>query len=250
MLPASLDWSLPCLNHPPSSYASLCPLPIVVVVLCPSPLLRPPIAEAPLPSLPSPASLAPSCSAVDSRVGRHIFHRCIGPGGVMDGRTRLLVTHQKQFLPLCDRVLVIRKGRVAALGAWRDLKALKLPELEVLPQTQQCFVLLQTLQRRSYSECGRKQKTALLGPSVPHISLCIAPSVPLSCCREWRRWPWASLRITVSRQEKRRASRPQRHRTAERLRSGPLLKAAGSKRRPPPLLLRESRSIRGAAALA
>ncbi len=43
--------------------------------------------------------------------------------------TRVLVTHQRQFLPRCDRVLVLRAGRVAALGAWPDVAALNLPEL-------------------------------------------------------------------------------------------------------------------------
>lgn len=38
-------------------------------------------------------------SAVDPRVGRTLFERCIGPGGVMARSTRLLVTHQRQYLP-------------------------------------------------------------------------------------------------------------------------------------------------------
>lgn len=47
----------------------------------------------------------------------------------MAGTTRLLVTHQRQFLPLCDRVMVLRAGRVVGLGPWADVKALDLPEL-------------------------------------------------------------------------------------------------------------------------
>jgi ABC-type polar amino acid transport system ATPase subunit len=45
-------------------------------------------------------------SAVDPAVGQHLFRRCIA-GPLMAGRTRLLVTHQTQFLPRCRRVLTL-----------------------------------------------------------------------------------------------------------------------------------------------
>ncbi len=42
----------------------------------------------------------------------------------------MLVTHQRQFLPMCDRVLVMRDGRVVALGTWAQLQGLPgLPEI-------------------------------------------------------------------------------------------------------------------------
>ena len=68
-------------------------------------------------------------SAVDPRVARVLFDECLGPAGVMAGRTRLLVTHQRQFLPACDRVVVLRAGRVFADGCFADLARLGLPEL-------------------------------------------------------------------------------------------------------------------------
>lgn len=40
------------------------------------------------------------------------------------GSTRLLVTHQKQYLPYCDRVLVLREGQVTAFGTWTELQEL------------------------------------------------------------------------------------------------------------------------------
>lgn len=48
---------------------------------------------------------------------------------MLQGRTRLLVTHQRQFLPACDRVVVLRGGRVFADGAYAELAPLGLPEL-------------------------------------------------------------------------------------------------------------------------
>lgn len=68
-------------------------------------------------------------SAVDPRVGRTLFDKCIGPAGVLAGSTRVLVTHQRQFLPQCDRVLVLRGGAVLALDTWQGLQPLALPEL-------------------------------------------------------------------------------------------------------------------------
>jgi ABC-type sulfate/molybdate transport systems ATPase subunit len=68
-------------------------------------------------------------SAVDPRVGRTLFDKCIGPSGLMQGSTRVLVTHQRQYLPRCDRVAVLRGGELVALGTWQDLMELQLPEL-------------------------------------------------------------------------------------------------------------------------
>ena len=54
-----------------------------------------------------------------------LFPRRVAP----QGRTRLLVTHQRQFLPACDRVVVLRGGRVFADGTFAELAPLRLPEL-------------------------------------------------------------------------------------------------------------------------
>jgi hypothetical protein len=68
---------------------------------------------------------------VDPRVGRRLFAEAIGPGGLLAeaGATRLLVTHQRQYLPSCSRVLVLRGGQQLALEPWPQLAALRLPEL-------------------------------------------------------------------------------------------------------------------------
>ena len=41
----------------------------------------------------------------------------------------MLVTHQRQYLPACDRLLVLRQGRVAAAGTFAELSGLGLSEL-------------------------------------------------------------------------------------------------------------------------
>ena len=62
-------------------------------------------------------------SAVDAHVGKHLFRHVLGPRGLLAGTTRILVTHQTQFLPLCDLVVIMDGGRVACSGSYAELKA-------------------------------------------------------------------------------------------------------------------------------
>ena len=73
-------------------------------------------------------------SAVDARVGRDLFTRCIGPSGVMHfaGATRVLVTHQRQYLSRCDRVVVMRGGVVVEDGTYAELVEKGVPEVMVV----------------------------------------------------------------------------------------------------------------------
>eukprot|EP00210_Caulerpa_lentillifera_P007444 g7114.t1 len=63
-----------------------------------------------------------SLSAVDPKVGRILFERCIDSSdGIMKNSTRLLVTHQKQFLPHCDRIILMNNGEIECIGTWSQL---------------------------------------------------------------------------------------------------------------------------------
>lgn len=42
----------------------------------------------------------------------------------MQGATRLLVSHQRQFLPKCGRLIVLRGGRIVADGSFQQLQSL------------------------------------------------------------------------------------------------------------------------------
>lgn len=44
-------------------------------------------------------------SAVDPQVARHLFKKCISE--LLKGKTRILATHQVQFLPGTDKVILI-----------------------------------------------------------------------------------------------------------------------------------------------
>ena len=52
----------------------------------------------------------------------------------MQGSTRLLVTHQRHFLPQCDRILVLKDGRERALGTYSQLASSALTELTQLAE--------------------------------------------------------------------------------------------------------------------
>ena len=60
-------------------------------------------------------------SAVDSHVGAHIFEKVIGPNGVLSGKTRLLVTHSAKYLPQCDKIIVMKDGRISEQGSYSSL---------------------------------------------------------------------------------------------------------------------------------
>lgn len=59
-------------------------------------------------------------SAVDSKVSMALFTKCVN--GALQDKTRILVTHQLQYLPHADLILVLHKGGQAFKGTYEDLK--------------------------------------------------------------------------------------------------------------------------------
>lgn len=58
-------------------------------------------------------------SAVDAHVGAHLFESCIC--GMLKNSTRILVTHQQQFLPEAGRIAVFNNGTIEHLGTYDEL---------------------------------------------------------------------------------------------------------------------------------
>ncbi|KAK9847067.1 hypothetical protein WJX84_012280 [Apatococcus fuscideae] len=58
-------------------------------------------------------------SAVDAHVGKHIFEHCIR--GLLGGSTRILVTHQQQYLAAADLVVIVSQGAITASGTYEEL---------------------------------------------------------------------------------------------------------------------------------
>jgi len=59
-------------------------------------------------------------SAVDFKVGQHIFENCIN--GVLSDKTRVLASHQEEHMRKADQVIVLYKGRVLGNGIFTDLQ--------------------------------------------------------------------------------------------------------------------------------
>ena len=60
-------------------------------------------------------------SAVDTHVARRLMDECLL--GVLKNVTRVLVTHQVQFLTHADRIIVVEEGQIVAQGTLEDVKA-------------------------------------------------------------------------------------------------------------------------------
>ena len=59
-------------------------------------------------------------SSVDAKVGKHLFERCIKE--FLDGRIRILVTHQLQFLKQTDSIVMLQNGSVVCQGTYSQIE--------------------------------------------------------------------------------------------------------------------------------
>ncbi|CAI7761253.1 unnamed protein product [Closterium sp. NIES-53] len=58
-------------------------------------------------------------SAVDAHVGAHLFENCVH--GILQGKTRVFVTNQLNYVPQADLIAVVDKGTVVEQGTYKEL---------------------------------------------------------------------------------------------------------------------------------
>ncbi|KAG5546677.1 hypothetical protein RHGRI_018748 [Rhododendron griersonianum] len=58
-------------------------------------------------------------SAVDAHTGSHLFKECLL--GLLGAKTVIYVTHQVEFLPAADLILVLKDGRITQAGKFNDI---------------------------------------------------------------------------------------------------------------------------------
>ncbi|KOC69719.1 putative multidrug resistance-associated protein lethal(2)03659, partial [Habropoda laboriosa] len=73
-------------------------------------------------------------SAVDSHVGSRIVEECIC--GFLKGKTRILVTHQIQYLKGADQIIVMNNGSVVAKGNFEELQSMKLDFMKIFQEVE------------------------------------------------------------------------------------------------------------------
>lgn len=64
-------------------------------------------------------------AALDSRVGRALYNRAVGPNGYLASMnvTRILVTHALQYVRAADQIVVMHQGHVALQGTFEQLSS-------------------------------------------------------------------------------------------------------------------------------
>ena len=60
-------------------------------------------------------------SALDAKVKKAVFLQVFR--GMCKNQTRVLVTHAVDFLHLCDRIVVMKNGKISAIGTYEELAA-------------------------------------------------------------------------------------------------------------------------------
>ena len=61
-------------------------------------------------------------SAVDAKVGKHIFQKVIGPEGLLKNKTRLFVTNDVSLLPQTDLIIFMKDGSLGTDGVTNKKK--------------------------------------------------------------------------------------------------------------------------------
>ncbi|XP_072393708.1 ATP-binding cassette sub-family C member 4-like isoform X2 [Diabrotica undecimpunctata] len=69
-------------------------------------------------------------SAVDTHVGKHLFNQCIVKH--LRGKTRILVTHQLQYLKKANLIVVLNQGKIETVGTFEQLSRSKLDFAKII----------------------------------------------------------------------------------------------------------------------
>ncbi|XP_044750541.1 ATP-binding cassette sub-family C member 4-like [Coccinella septempunctata] len=59
-------------------------------------------------------------SAVDAKIGRHLYQKCIET--FLGDKICILVTHQLQYLKTADKIIIMKDGRIEACGTFSELQ--------------------------------------------------------------------------------------------------------------------------------
>ncbi|XP_068575447.1 ATP-binding cassette sub-family C member 4-like isoform X2 [Cebidichthys violaceus] len=96
-------------------------------------------------------------SAVDAEVGKHLFEKCIC--GLLKNKSRILVTHQLQYLNAADQIVVLKEGHIMTQGTYNELQFSGL-DIESLQKTNE--------EQKQWSRPSDPDKVSLLSQRTNH----------------------------------------------------------------------------------
>ncbi|WVY94254.1 hypothetical protein V8G54_033342, partial [Vigna mungo] len=85
-------------------------------------------------------------SAVDAHTGSHLFKECLL--GLLKSKTVIYVTHQVEFLPDADLILVMREGRITQSGKYNDILQTGTDFMELVGAHRAALSSIKSLERR------------------------------------------------------------------------------------------------------
>ncbi|XP_074285609.1 ABC transporter C family member 3-like isoform X2 [Silene latifolia] len=83
-------------------------------------------------------------SAVDAHTGSHLFKECLLE--LLKSKTVVYVTHQVEFLPTADLILVMKEGRILQAGKYNDILALGTDFMELVGAHEQALSALDAVE--------------------------------------------------------------------------------------------------------
>ncbi|XVF03649.1 hypothetical protein REPUB_Repub05bG0011300 [Reevesia pubescens] len=89
-------------------------------------------------------------SAVDAHTGSHLFKEVLL--GILSSKTVIYVTHQVEFLPAADLILVMKDGRITQAGKYNDILNSGTDFMELVGAHKKALSALDTIEAGSVSE--------------------------------------------------------------------------------------------------
>ncbi|XP_027351838.1 ABC transporter C family member 3-like [Abrus precatorius] len=85
-------------------------------------------------------------SAVDAHTGSHLFKECLL--GLLKTKTVIYITHQVEFLPDADLILVMREGSITQSGKYNDILRSGTDFMELVGAHREALSSIESLERR------------------------------------------------------------------------------------------------------
>ncbi|QHO18811.1 hypothetical protein HN51_061541 [Arachis hypogaea] len=120
-------------------------------------------------------------SAVDAHTGSHLFKECIL--GLLQTKTVIYITHQIEFLPDADLILVMKDGRITQSGKYNDILKSGTDFMELVGAHQEALSSIKSLERRTSSKSLERRlssKSFERSPTSKTLGLTVEDSDSLS----------------------------------------------------------------------